>query len=173
MMTAERNTEVKGTDVRIPETKFTDWSIFKVAFKEMQAGYWRPSFGSEDDAAVERMLIQVVEGSPTKERRLYIYTDRAEDTAPARTVDLGEFGRVQEAVMKVVRLGAAEAGRTKKQPVRVDIHYSVRETRHIEEVSPQVAASVAALALADEQPEFLEMNGSGGKECEFESVEAR
>ena len=167
-------TDTRDTAVRIPETKFTDWSIFKVAFKEMQAGYWRPSFGVEDGAEVERMLIQVVEDSPAKGRRLYIYTDRAEDAAPARIVDLGDFGCVQGAVMKVVRLGAEEAGRTEKQPVQVSIHYSVRETRQIEEVSPEVAASVAALALADEHPEFFEMtNALGGKDFEFESIEAR
>ena len=126
-----------------------------------------------DGTGVERMLIQDVEDSPTGERRLHIYTDRDEDAAPVRTVDVGEFERMQDAVMKVVRMGAEEAGRTEKQPMRVNIHYSVRETRRIEEVSPEVAASVAAMALADEHPGFFEMNGLGGKEYEIESLDAR
>lgn len=160
--------------MKIPETQFTDWSFLtRIGVKGMQAGYWSPLFGAGDGTGAERMLIQDVEDSRTGERRLHIYTDKDEDVVPARVVDLGEYDRMQDAVMKVVRLGAEEAGRTQKEPIRVDVHYSVREIRHIEEVSPQVAASVAALALADEQPEFFEMNGAAGRECEFESVEAR
>ena len=160
--------------MKIPETKFTDWSIYtKIGVKGMQAEYWRSLLGAEDATGVVRMRIEAVEDSPTGKRRLHIYTDRAEDAAPARTVDLGDFDRMQDAVIKVVRLGAEEAGHTEKQPMCLYVHYSGTETRHIEEISPQVAESVAVLALSDGDPEFFEtLKDIGGKDYDMENVQA-
>jgi len=171
-------TQVKKTDVKIPETTFTDWSIVTCDLdKEMRDAHWSREPGAEEGTAVAWMTIHRIEDSSTNERRLLIFTDESAQmlkAAPARTVDLGEdVDCIEDAVMKVVRLGAAEAGRTEKQPMRVYVHYSGTETRHIEEVSPEVAASVAVLALSDGDPEFFEtLKDFGGKDYDMETIEA-
>ncbi|MDE2688554.1 MAG: hypothetical protein OXI16_13805 [Chloroflexota bacterium] len=150
-------TDTKNTCPKIPETSLSEWTLYTVRDGSgAMVGSWSgPMTCLAQKGMVVRMKIQAAEDGSARESRLHLYTEWDTD-ATVRIVDLGVCDRVEDAVLKVVRLGAKEAGRVEKQPMQVYIHYSGTEMGRIEEISPKVAESVAELALSDGDPEFFE-----------------
>lgn len=169
------------TDLRVPETEASEWSVRLCPASGYDAMWYRES-GAASSQKVSKMAIHDIRRGKSESGRkvgywkLYLYTSESERMDPPRiamVVTLGradEFDSLDEAVMEAVRAGAKEAGKQENSEYTVYVPYSGSSSIKVSALSELEALSIVYQWVGSGDSKFYDNAKDDGFEYERKDI---